>query len=90
MSKIPSSRFILAPLDSCLLSACPNRAPSPTKKKEDDKGKHRSKDKSGATKEGADKGGRGREKNRTRRSGSSGSSRLGSGLKSVLQRVYFS
>lgn len=52
----------------------PNRAPSPTKRKEDDKSKQRGKDRSGATKDGADKD-RGRDKNRTRRSASSGSSR---------------
>lgn len=51
-----------------------DRAPSPTKRKEDDKSKQRSKEKSGATKEGGDKS-RGREKNRSRRSASSGSSR---------------
>lgn len=50
------------------------RAPSPTKRKEDDKSKQRGKEKSGATKEGADKD-RGREKNRTKRNASSGSSR---------------
>lgn len=56
------------------LSFVSDRAPSPTKKKEDDKSKPRGKEKSGAAKEGGEKS-RGREKNRSRRSASSGSSR---------------
>lgn len=51
-----------------------DRAPSPTKKKEEEKNKLRGKEKSGGVKEVSDKA-RGREKTRTRHSASSGSSR---------------
>lgn len=74
--------------DLCLLGSS-DRAPSPTKKKEEEKNKLRGKEKPGSTKEGAEKA-RGRDKTRTRHSASSGSSRSVQLLVQMLTSHYLS